>query len=254
MLKKWVWIVGICCWGGAALGGGLQEQVLAQKLQPPPQEILQRLQAVADRPVPPQIAARLTPFLRQTQQKARQYVVIYDEPDLRLEDFDSRIGNHTYRRKRMYRWVSDECHYSSYVTAQALTQAMAADRNALVFSHLYMLTAYPQNGEFLTPASGPRFKLANGQEGLHWRYHTAVLIILEQNHQYFPVVLDSFLGGLRPLSVSEWQEHFAPDTRFTTTLFQRSKKTENALKIPQRLDGSAVWVDGKKYLPAPVLQ
>ncbi len=207
-----------------------------------------------DSPVPEQAAARLTSLLEQAQAKARQHVVVYDEPDLRLEDLDSHIGNHTYRRKRTYRRVSDECNYSSYLTAQALTRAMTAERNAWGFSHVYMLTAYPQTGEFLTPAHGPRFKLANGQEGLHWRYHTAVLVIVEQNHQYFPVVLDTFLGGRVPISLGQWLTHFSAQTQFRAVPFARSSVTENALKIPQRRDDNSVWVDGQKYLPAQVLQ
>lgn len=207
-----------------------------------------------DAPVAPQVAQRLVPLWEQAQTKARKQVIIYDEPDLHLEDFDSHIGNHTYRRRRTYRWVSDECNYSSYLTAQVLTQAMSAERNAWGFSHLYMLTAYPKNGEFLTPASGPRFKLANGQEGLRWRYHTAVLVIMEQNRHYFPVVLDTFLGGSTPVSLGQWLQHFSPQTEFRAVPFMADETTQNALKIPQRLDGNSVWVDGHKYLPAPVLQ
>ncbi len=207
-----------------------------------------------DAPVPAPVAQRLAPVLARAQAKAHKHVVIYDEPDLHLEDFDTHIGNHTYRRKRTYRRVSDECNYSSYITAQALTRAMTADRNAWGFSHVYMLTAYPQSGEFLTPARGARFKLANGLSGLHWRYHTAVLVIVEENHRYFPVVLDTFLGGSGPVSLGQWLTHFSPQTQFRAVPFMRSSVTENALKTPERLDGPAVWVDGNKYLPAPVLQ
>ena len=204
--------------------------------------------------VPPQAALRLTPLFEQAQVKARKHVIIYDEPDVRLEDLDSHIGNHPYRRKRTYRWVNDECNYSSYFTAQALTRAITADRGAWGFSHVYMLTAYPQTGEFLTPAQGTRFKLANGQDGLRWRYHTAVLVIVEENHRYFPVVLDSFLGGAEPVSWGQWLAHFSAQTEFRAVPFMPNETIQNALKIPQRQDGSAVWVDGKKYLPAPVIE
>lgn len=204
--------------------------------------------------VPAQAAARLTELFEQAQKKARKHVVIYDEPDLHLEDLDSHIGNHPYRRKRTYRWVSDECKYSSYLAAQTLSRAMTADRHAWGFSRVYMLTAYPQTGEFLTPAQGDRFKLADGQEGLHWRYHTAVLVILEQDRQYFPVVLDTFLGGAVPVSLRQWLSHFSAQTQFRAVPFMPDETTQKALQLPQRLDGSDVWVDGKKYVPAQVLQ
>lgn len=206
-----------------------------------------------DAPVPAPVAARLTPLFKRAQARAHKHVVIYDEPDVRLEDLDAHIGNHPYRRKRTYRWVKDECNYSSYFTAQALTRAITADRGAWGFSHVYMLTVYPQGGEFLTPAQGERFALANGQPGLHWRYHTAVLLIVEQNHQYFPVVLDTFLGGAGPVSLGQWLTHFSAQTAFRAVPFRADETTQRALKIPQRLDGTAVWVDGQKYLPAPVL-
>ena len=207
-----------------------------------------------NRSVPPQAVQPLTSLLVQAQAQARKQVITYDEPALELSDFDSHIGNHTYRRKRTYRWVKDECNYSSYLIAKQLTHALVTKPAAWQNTHVYLLTATPAQGEFLTPAQGARFKLADGSNGLHWRYHTAVLVILQHDKQYFPVVLDSFLAGDKPVSLGTWLTHFSPQTVLRAQPFLRSKIIEDALKVPSRLDGNAVWADGNKYLPAEVLR
>ncbi len=197
---------------------------------------------------------RFAPYLSQTQPILNTTAVLFDEPDIRLEDFDSHIGNHTYRRKRTYRWVKEECFYNSYLLAKQLSHAMATTPRTWEHSRLYLVTAYPKQGEFLHPAQTERFQLANGTTGLHWRYHTAVLVILEQNNQYVPVVLDSFLGGQNPLTLAQWLAYFHPQTQFRAAPFTRSNTVENALKKPTRREGNAIWVDSHKYEPAPVLK
>lgn len=206
------------------------------------------------RPVAPQAVMQLTPLLAQAQAQARKQAITYDEPGLELSDFDSHIGNHTYRRKRTYRWVKDECNYSSYLIAKQLTHALVTEPAAWENTHLYLLTATPAHGEFLTPAQGHRFKLADGSDGLHWRYHTAVLVIFQKDKQYFPIILDSFLAGNKPVSLGTWLTHFNPQTVFRAQPFLRSKTIEEALKIPTRLDGNTIWADGKQYQPAQVLR
>ncbi|MBQ8033166.1 MAG: hypothetical protein IJ266_04355, partial [Elusimicrobiaceae bacterium] len=115
-------------------------------------------------------------FLKQALQIGKNQVVLYDEPAATLEDFDSPLVPKQARRKRTYRWVADECNYMSYLVARQLTQA--AQQRALGYAiRIYTVTAYPAQGEFLTPSTGDRFKLANGKNGLLWRYHTAVLVI-----------------------------------------------------------------------------
>ena len=198
------------------------------------------------RPFPPQAAQRLTSLLAQAQAQAHKQVITYDEPALELSDLDSHIGNHTYRRKRTYRWVKDECSYSSYLIAKQLSHALVTEPAAWENTHVYLLTATPAQGEFLTPAQGVRFKLADGSNGLHWRYHTAVLVIFQKDKQYFPIVLDSFLAGDKPVSLGSWLTHFNPQTVFRAKPF--------LLKVPSRLDGNAIWADGNKFLPAEVLR
>lgn len=192
-------------------------------------------------------------LLKQALQLGKKQVVLYDEPAATLEDFDSHIVSKQARRKRTYRWVADECNYMSYLVARQLTQA-AGQRALGDAVRIYTLTAYPAQGEFLTPSTGARFKLANGKNGLLWRYHTAVLVIAKENGVYAPRVLDSFLGGTYPLSVSAWLAHFSNKTVFTAVPFWRSETVENALRVPDRLDGTNLWVDGVLYTPAPVLQ
>ncbi len=192
--------------------------------------------------------------LQQAGRQAAQQVILYDEPDVKLEDFDTPIGSHTPKRKRTYRRVQDECYYNSYLTARQLVQEIRANRPDWKSSHVYLLTAYPKQGEFLTPADGRRFTLANGQPGLHWRYHTAVLVIAEQNNHFFPLIVDSFLTGRSPASLATWMRHFHPQTVFRVQPFVRNETVENALVKPDVTDGNTVWVKGNRYDPAPVLQ
>lgn len=212
------------------------------------------VQTRLNRPLTSEGEKQLETVLEQTQPNLRKQVVVYDEPDLRLEDFDSHIGNHTYRRKRTYRWVKDECYYSSYLLAKQLTQAIVTAPSTWEHTHLYILTANPARGEFLTPAQGERFKLADGTYGLHWRYHTAVLVVFQQNGAYYPVVLDRFLAGGKPALLGDWLTHFSPQTQFQVKPFVRSKTVEDALKTPSRVEGNAVWADGNKYVPANVVR
>ena len=197
---------------------------------------------------------QLESVLKQTQPDLNRKVIVYDEPDLRLEDFDVHIGNHTYRRKRTYRWVKDECYYSSYLLAKQLTQAIVTSPSVWEHTHLYILTAEPTRDEFLTPAQGERFKLADGTYGLHWRYHTAVLVVFQQNGAYYLVILDRFLAGGKPVPLGTWLSHFSSQTQFQAKPFVRSKKVEDALKIPSRTEGNAIWAEGNKYIPASVVR
>ncbi len=197
---------------------------------------------------------RLSVPLQTARTQAARQVILYDEPDLKLEDFDSKVGPHKARRKRTYRPVKDECFYASYLVARRLVQTFLQSPQTWRSSHVYLLTATPRQGDFLTPASGSRFVLANGQTGLHWRYHTAVFVIAEQNGRFYPFVLDSFLAGHTPVSMGEWLGHFSPQTVFRARPFVRQTAVENAMVTPEVTDGKIVWVDGQAYHPAPVLE
>ncbi|MBR2082416.1 MAG: hypothetical protein IJ876_05350 [Elusimicrobiaceae bacterium] len=205
-------------------------------------------------PIPAEVTARLTPFLTKAQMRGKQQVVLYDEPNLQLEDFDNKIRSPHLRRKRTYRWVNEECNFSSYLTARLLTADIVQHRNQWGFIRVYQITVYPSQEEFLRPAQGKRFVLADGKLGLSWRYHTATLVVVPHNKTYIPVVLDSFLGGTQPLSMNQWLKQFGSKTVFKVVPFRRSEVTEHALRVPQKLEGTSVWVDGNKYTPAEVIE
>ena len=184
---------------------------------------------------------------------AQKQVVTYDVADVQLEDLDSKIGTHQPRRKRTYRWASEECYYSTYLIARILVDYLLQHKT-LWDTRVYTLSAWPKTGAFLTPAQGKRFTLANGKTGLHWRYHTALLVLVPQQGTYVPVVLDTFLGGQNPLTLQEWLAHFERNTTFGAVPFMRDEKVDQSLKVPQRQQGNKVWVDGAAYDPAPVEQ
>ena len=172
-------------------------------------------------------------LLAQAARQARQYVVIYNTPDL------------------MYRWVKEECYYGSYLLGKLVNQS-ALDQTLPWNTRLYLLTAYPKNGAYLTPAQGERFELADGSVGLRWQYHTALLVIAPQENRYIPAVLDPFLTGETPSTLRDFVAHFHPDTVFKAVPFRRNQTVEDALKIPQRQEGKIIWVDNIAYQPAPV--
>lgn len=200
------------------------------------------------------IAAAFIPVLEKAHQEGQQKVVLYDEPAANLEDLDSHLGPKKMNRKRTYRRVVDECNYMSYLVAKTLTQAVLNHPQTGRSTRIYTLTAYPAKAEFLTPSQGTRFKLANGENGLAWRYHTAVLAVVPENGFYVPVILDTFLGGMQPLSVQEWLSHFSANTVFTAAPFRPSQEVENALRTPEKINGNAVWFEGRKYIPGEVIQ
>lgn len=204
--------------------------------------------------IAPFVKVQLTPLLAQAVQAGRRQVVLYDESATTLEDLDAHIGPKPARRKRTYRWVADECNYMSYLVARQLTANVLQQPQNWGAVRIYTLTAYPARGEFLTPAQGARFKLADGRDSLQWRYHTVVLAVVPYPGAYTPVVLDHFLGGTEPLPLQAWLSHFAQDTVFTAVPFWRSETVENALTTPQRLDGANIWAKGQLYTPAPVLK
>ncbi len=196
-------------------------------------------------------SARLEAAATAAQKQAHKQIVAYDVADVQLADYDSKIGNNQSHRKRTYRWVKDECYYTTYLMGRQLITQIA-QRRLPWDTRIYTLTATAKKGDFLTPAKGDRFELANGQKGLHWRYHTALLIVVHQNNAYVPVVLDAFLGGTKPISLERWASYFSSNTLFSAVPFSRDSDTENALKVPQKIDEKSIWADGNRYEPAPV--
>lgn len=203
--------------------------------------------------VTPTLNTRLETAANIAQKQAQKQVILYDVADVQLADYDSKIGNHQVRRKRTYRWVKDECYYTAYIIGRQLI-AQITKRHLPWDTRLYTLTATAKKGEFLNPAKGERFELANGQKGLHWRYHTALLAVVHQNNSYVPIVLDPFLGGTTPLPLGKWISYFRDNTVFSAVPFSRDSDIENAIKTPQKIEGKALWADGKRYEPASVLK
>ena len=112
----------------------------------------------------------LTPLralFSQARNQAARVAVLYDEPDVQLEDLDNHIRSHPIRRKRTYRWAKDECNYSSYLTAKKLVQNIVKDKTYWETTRVYLIHAYPNQGTFLMPRVGARFVLADGRQGLH---------------------------------------------------------------------------------------
>ena len=183
--------------------------------------------------------------------QAAKSVVTYDTPSVSLEDFDSKIAIHRQHMEYTYRWVKDECFYSTYILGRLLATKIT-NKTLHPNTRLYVLSAYPKTGEYLQPANGQRFTLANGTTSLHWRYHTALLVVWPNNGTHTLMVLDSFLGGKEPLSLNQWLDRFHANTVFSAIPFTRNKKVEEHIQTPSKVLGPNVQVNGRTYKPHPV--
>ncbi|MBP5403661.1 MAG: hypothetical protein J6Y17_01055 [Elusimicrobiaceae bacterium] len=202
----------------------------------------------------PEQAARLfAAVVNKAEKNVQKRVVLYDRPDARLEDLDHNIGVHAAHRKRTYRWVKEECYFSSYITAKILTAQVISQPKIWKDTRIYLMTVYSKQGEFLKPANGSRFTLANGKTGAPWRYHTAVFVVLPYRNSYVPVVLDLLLNGNKAVSLEDWLARFDSQVVFQAVPFVREQVTEIALRVPDKITADTVWVDGKSYQPAEVM-
>lgn len=180
--------------------------------------------------------------------------VTFDTPVAMMDAYDTKLARPSGQQAHFYRWVKDECNYSSYMTGQAITKAYTKNRKGWGGLRIYMLTAHPKSGLYVKPAAGSRFVLANGKPALNWQYHTAILVIMNTApHRYTPIVLDSFLGGDTLLTLDQWLAKFSPNTVFYADPFFRDKTVEDAIQEPQTVDTKDnIYIHGKRYAPAPV--
>lgn len=157
--------------------------------------------------------------------------------------------------QRLYRYVSDECNYCSYLFGRCACEAVASRSKNWGLMRIYRVVARPASGEFLRPAQGEHFVLADGASAPPWRYHTATLLIMNRDGRFTPVVADKFLTGESPAPFEEWVKKFsAPHTVFSAVPFTRSERVENAIKTPEERRGKNVVVSGKVFEPYPVLK
>lgn len=201
----------------------------------------------------------LVPALRMAAVESENKAVLFEKTQATLEDLDTRLAAGGGRNKPnyTYRWVKDECEYSSYVLAEHLLQTAASEPEKWGKTRVYKITARPSKETFyLRPVQGERFVLADGTQAAKWQYHTAVLLVLHtQAGDYIPVVLDSFLGKTEePFTLAQWSDFFDKTTRFEVVAFEKNKKIDEALKTPQSVnqDGKIIRINGRDYKPAPI--
>lgn len=201
--------------------------------------------------IPAQAASVFQTALAQAASQAKKQVITYETAQASLEDLDNKFASHPQRLTLTYRWVKDECFYSTYLLAKNLAGKIV---NKTIHNHtrLYVITAYPKTGEFLKPAHGNTFTLANGSASLRWRYHTALLVVYPYKGSHITMILDSFLGGKDPVSLDQWLAHFHADTVFSATPFLRNKTVEDAIKAPTKVIGNQVQIGRRTYDPHPV--
>lgn len=201
----------------------------------------------------------LIPAIRTADTLARHKVILFERTQATLEDLDSRLANGGGRNRPeyTYRWVKDECEYSSYLLGAQLLQTAQNHPQQWNQTRVYKITARPARNEFyLRPAQGERFTLANGTPAAKWQYHTAILMMLNtQKGAFIPVVLDNFLGSAEdPVALAQWVSAFDKTTQFEVVPFARNEKVEQAIQTPDEIipSGQIVRVNNRDYKPAPI--
>jgi len=201
----------------------------------------------------------LIPAIRTAGAMAVQKVILFERTQATLEDLDSRLASGGGRNKPeyTYRWVKDECEYSSYLLGAQLLQTAQNHPQQWNQTRVYKITARPAQGEFyLRPAQGERFTLADGTPAAKWQYHTAILVMLNtQQGEFIPIVLDNFLGSAQePVALAQWVTFFDKTTQFEVVPFARNEKVEQAIQTPDEVtqNGQLVRVNKHTYKPAPI--
>ena len=197
--------------------------------------------------------------IRMADTLAGQKVILFERTQATLEDLDSRLASGGGRNKPeyTYRWVKDECEYSSYLVGVQLLQMAQSNPRQWEKTRVYKITARPAQGEFyLRPAQSERFTLTNGAPAAKWQYHTAILVMLNtQKGEIIPVVLDNFLGSAeKPVALAQWITSFDKTTQFEVVPFARNEKVEQAIQTPDEVtqNGQIVRVNNRDYKPAPI--
>lgn len=195
--------------------------------------------------------AQVAAWLAAARADGEKKVITYATNTLSLEDFDNRFARRTNAMQYTYRCVNDECEYCGYLFGKRICQP--AQENAFKNWHFYTITARPVSGGYLTPASGSRFKLADGSSAARWQYHTASLVMTYRDGRYAVLVADSFLAGGQPVSLEKWLSYFKPGSaQFAVMPFYRNQTVEAALKTPEKRTGRNVVVGGKVHTPHPI--
>ena len=182
-------------------------------------------------------------------------VITYQTPQMRPEDVDN--GGLTPRTSRIlktYRYAIEECAYCSYLFGKQVCEMVSVPSTKWGALRVYKIIAKSENEEFLKSSSPDgNFTQADGTPALKWRYHTASLVILNQNGQYAPLVADRFLAGETPVLLTDWLKKFSDRTIFFAVPFVREAEMEKAFKHPERKVGDKVMVDGVLFEPHPVI-
>lgn len=202
----------------------------------------------------PEDTARIAGLIRQSLTAGENKVITFSKPSMQWENLDNPLSIAKHSVTRLYRCVNDECAYCSYLLGKEFCEGINTAYANWGISRLYKITAYPATEEFLTPARGKRFILADGGQASPWYYHTAVLVILQANGHFTPLVADTFLAGEEPVLLEDWLKHFKPkETYFQVDVFERKQAIENAIVEPALRQGERIMVDGKTYVPYDVL-
>lgn len=193
--------------------------------------------------------------LRRTLTRNKNKVVTFEHAYVRGEDLDRKVGVKSSNVERTYRCVNDECEYCSYEMGKYICrEAKSPLLQGWGFMRVYKITALPSvPGGPLVPAEGTRFKLPSGQLAPKWNYHTAILVVINRDGRYSPVVADKFLVGEGAVSLEKWMKAFSlQNTVFFVTPFERSQKVEEAIKTVEARNGNTVKAGGCVYNPAPI--
>lgn len=180
-------------------------------------------------------------------------VILYEETLANFSPLDKISGQYVNHGKQyLFRQAAQECAACSYLTCTQLCKQMqSASFSKEEGMQLYQLQMRPLSGKVLIPAVGNKFQSPQGKSYPNWFYHEAVLVIINHDKQYIPVVLDPFLAS-EPIAFSDWLKQFKMDESILYAYpFIRWNDLEERIVQPDQVQKNQVLKNGCWYHPYP---
>ena len=174
---------------------------------------------------------QLAAMIKDNNIRNKNLAVIYQNTDLSaMLDNATRTGAHTSSKTHTYRPLKEECSACSYTFCKDVCTAAQNKYGQYKILRVYQLYAYPKTKYLKDNQGKSRFKKPEGGTYPAWDYHSASLLVFEENAGLSFTVTDNFLLK-EPVSFQDWINLFDKNTTFFTVVpFIRNENTENSIK------------------------
>lgn len=183
--------------------------------------------------------AQLKKQLSANNAKNKDFSVIYSYTDpMEMLDNATRTGGRSSAKHYTYRPLSEECAACTYSFCKDICSAAENKYSVYKLFRVYEITAKARSGFLKNKDGGDRFTSSYGKSYPQWDYHTASLLVFEDNGGQAFVVVDTILEK-EPVSYAHWLSLFnKADTYFRITPFIRSKASEEKVMRTSQMPSS----------------